>query len=325
MDRQSCIVTGGAGFIGTHLLSSLNQTKRFNRIFVLDSKPPQVDFPGVVHIPCDLKQPLAVDISEPCHTCFHLAAVCKEPGYEWEEYFSVNYAGTVNLRDFAERIGIRNIIFTSTMMVYRAGEQRCTEDALTAPDTAYGMSKLLAELVLKEWGARSPQRRLRIVRPGVVFGKGESANYTRLYHALRKKRFVYVGRKSTVKGSIYVKDLVRFLEFLTDDPLGDSLYNLVYPEPLTIEDICTAMCEVFGFNSHIPVLPYRLALLGGYVGEFLSQMGINTHIHHRRIEKLYNSTDLTADRACKNGFRVAYPLRDALRDWQKDCLPEDIY
>ncbi len=148
MKPESCIITGGSGFIGTHLIYHLLATKRFNKLYVLDLKAPQVVSPDVTYVQCDIRQPIAVDIAEQCDTCYHLAALCKEPGYEWDEYFETNYSGTVNVCDYAEKIGIKNIIFTSTMMVFQAGEKRNDEEALTAPDTAYGMSKLLAELAL---------------------------------------------------------------------------------------------------------------------------------------------------------------------------------
>lgn len=325
MTRAACLITGGSGFIGTHLIEYLLKEVRFSKIYVLDKRKPVIACNGVEYINCDINSSVSIEKLNNCDTCYHLAALCKEPGYKWDEYFATNYTGTKNVCDLAERIDIKNIIFTSTMMVFRSGELRNNEEALTAPDTAYGMSKLLAELTLKEWLAKSTERRLRIVRPGVVFGRGESANYTRLYNALKKHRFAYMGRKETVKGSIYVKDLVRFLEYVTDDHFDRTTYNLVYPTALTIEEICKAMVEVFKFNKRIPVVPYKLALLGGYLFEFLSKLGLKTNIHHRRIQKLYYSTDISADRAMESGFNLKYSLKEALLDWQKDCLPNDLY
>jgi succinate dehydrogenase/fumarate reductase flavoprotein subunit len=77
------------------------------------------------------------------------------------------------------------------MMVFRAGEARNHEESLTAPDTGYGMSKLLAQWVLTAWQKAAPERRLRMVKLGVVFGRWENGNYTRLYYALKKRRFAY--------------------------------------------------------------------------------------------------------------------------------------
>ena len=63
----------------------------------------------------------------------------------------------------------------------------------------------------------------------------------------------------------------------------------------------------------------------GYLFEMLALLGIKSGIHHRRIQKLYYSTDISADRVVASGFRFSYTLREALLDWQQDCLPEDLY
>lgn len=325
MIKDSCIVTGGSGFIGNHLVEFLLRSKRYNNIYILDTKSPQINDSSIKFIHCDIRTPIVIHIPEYCGTCYHLAALCKEPGYDWDEYYVTNHVGTRHVCDFSDKLGVNNIIFTSTMMVFRASDERNHEEAITAPDTAYGMSKLLAEQVLQEWLARSKDRRMRIVRPGVVFGRGESANYTRLYYALKKRRFAYIGRKETVKGSIYVKDLVGFLDFVTRDDNSRVVYNFVYPESITIEEVCRTMCEVFGFSCRIPVVPYRLALIGGYFFEILAGVGIKTSIHHRRIQKLYYSTNVSADPAKESGYKLAYSLKEAFNDWKKDCLPQDLY
>ena len=325
MTKSSCLITGGSGFIGTHLINHFLKERCFSKIIVLDLVPSNVADPSVEYVFCDIRKPIPSEGLPPCDICFHLAALCKEPGYDWNDYFVTNHEGTGNVIRLADEMSIRTIIFTSTMMVFRAGDERNAEDDTAAPDTAYGISKLLAELELKRWEAGSAENRLRIVRPGVVFGKGESANYTRLYYALKKRRFAYIGRKTTVKGSIYVKDLVRFLDFCRSDTCGHTLYNLAYPDPLTIEQICRAMYDVFGLKGVIPVVPYRPALMLGYFFEYLALLGTRTGIHHRRIQKLYYSTDITADRAAASGFLLSYPLREALLDWRQDCLPEDLY
>jgi len=323
---NNCIITGGSGFIGTHLIQSLLNDGLFDKITVIDIKEPRISDARVEYINGDIRQPISIELSGDYSTCYHLAAVCKEPGFPWDEYFQTNYIGTINVCNWTNRIGVKNLIFTSTMMVFRAGEERNHEESLTAPDTGYGMSKLLAEWVVKEWQSKAANRRLRIVRLGVVFGQWENGNYTRLYYALKKRRFAYIGRKTTVKGSIYVKDTIRFLIFLTDDNHSRCTYNLVYQQSTTIKDICDTMSEVFGFSGRmIPVVPYRLALWAAYGFEFISALGLKNPIHHRRIQKLYYSTDISADKAYDTGFQLQFSLRDALKDWRDKCLPEDIY
>jgi nucleoside-diphosphate-sugar epimerase len=323
---RRCLVTGGSGFIGTHLLEALVIQPGVERVVVLDLIPPKVVDSRIEYWECDLRRAVVTDIARysDLDTCYHLAAVCKEPGFAWDEYFESNYAATRHLGVFLASAGIRNLLFTSTTMVFRAGERRMDEAALTSADTAYGMSKALAEEHLLGWQAALPERRLRIVRPGVVFGRGEDGNYTRLFRALKGRRFVYVGRRTTVKGCIYVKDVVRVLGLLTDDNRGRTTYNLVYPDPLTIEQICRSFCAVLGLKRWIPVVPFRLALALAYLLEVLGLIGVKTSVHHRRIEKLYYSTNVSAEPARALGV-PQYALREAIADWWSDCGNRDLY
>ncbi len=326
MNDNDVVIVGGSGFIGLHLLRYLLEKRIFNRIIVIDIQAPGIADPRIIFIRADIANLITVDLSNyKIEYCIHLAALCKEPGYTWEEYFVSNYIGTKNICDLATRNKIRNIIFTSTMMVFKAGEKRNSENDLTAPDTAYGISKLLAEEVLIQWEKSHSGNKLKIIRPGVVFGKGEKGNFTRLFKALKKNLFVYVGRKDTIKGSVYVKDVVNMIVFLFNSSSKNVVYNCVFPEPDTIEKICTAMCDVMGWKRYIPVIPYRILLISSYVFEFFDAIGIKNPVHHRRIEKLYHSTHLSADTAINAGFRFSYTLRSALVDWKNDCGNNELF
>lgn len=320
------IVTGGSGFIGSHLLNKIINSKKNVKILVLDIKPPRVTHRNIEYIYCDIREPIDLSLNDNYDTCYHLAALCKEPGFDWDEYFLTNQIGTVNVCDWLARNNINNLIFTSTMMTFRAGEKCDSESSLASPNTAYGISKLLAEHSIQEWQATNTQRRIRMVRLGVVFGKWEEGNYTRLYYSLKKKRFAYIGKKSTIKGSIYVKDAVDFLIILTTDTYQHQLYNLAYKESTSIEYICTSIQEAFDFKKHyIPTVPYALALSLAYGFEFLSLLGLKTSIHHRRIQKLYQSTNIAVDRAYSIGFAPKFTLKEAFQDWHNDCEHKDLY
>ena len=96
------------------------------------------------------------------------------------------------------------------------------------------------------WQARNQaERQLTIVRPGVVFGKGENGNFTRLYWGIRGGKFIYPGRKDTVKACIYVKELVRFMLYrLEHHEQGVELYNCTFEPAYTIEQIVETMKKV---------------------------------------------------------------------------------
>jgi nucleoside-diphosphate-sugar epimerase len=223
------------------------------------------------------------------------------------------------------RLRAGRIIFTSTMMVFGAGEEPKSEDSLTAPTTAYGMSKLLAEETLRAWQRERPERRVTVIRPAVVFGRGEEGNYTRLYYALKRHRFAYIGRRTTIKSCVYIKDAIRFLLFVLERPGSFAVYNLAAREEPTIEEICDAFGRVCGVSTRIPTVPYTIALGLGYAGELLGRFGVSTALHHRRIEKLFYSNRILASAAIEAGFEFRFGLEDALVDWRAECAPRDLY
>jgi nucleoside-diphosphate-sugar epimerase len=325
MPISDFVITGGSGFIGTHLIHALLQHNPASAINVLDVAPPKIQDARVHFHACDIRNPITIRLPANA-TLFHLAAIAKEPGYPWREYFDANHIGTNHVIALAEANNIQRIFFTSTMMVFRAGKERNSDDDPCYPDTAYGISKLLAEKELFRWQAAIPTRQLAIVRPSVVFGPGENGNYTRLFRQLRRNLFFYMGRKDTIKASVYVKDLVRFLLWLNPSLAShpSSLYNFALPQALTIQTICEAICTEFGFRKPHLVVPFKLALLGGYLGELAAVIGIRNPVHHRRIEKLYHSTDIAPDRVLREGFAFEYPLPQALADWRADCGGQEL-
>lgn len=322
---MKCIIIGGSGFIGTHLQKKLIELNIFTDILIIDLVEPKKNYSNVKYLHADIRKKITINLDSQYTVCFHLAALCKEPGFQWDDYFTTNHIGTINVCHWLEKNNIKNLIFTSTMMTFRAGEKYNNEESLTSPDTAYGISKLLAENYICRWHETDKNRRIINIRLGVVFGQWEKGNYTRLYYALKKHRFAYIGKKTTIKGSMYVKDVVDFILLTLNDQADYDLYNLAYLQPTTIQEICESFKDTFGFNGYIPTIPYRLALLMGYTFEFLSILGLKTNIHHRRIQKLYQSTNISSERAYKIGFTPKFTLREALQDWKKDCLPKDIH
>lgn len=324
---MNILITGGSGFIGSHLVSSLaNARGEVDNIVNLDLNASNTKHATLQTIICDIRdysQLESLEVETKFDICIHLAALCKEPGFEWEEYFETNHVGTLNTIRMCEMLNINRILFTSTMMVYKAEEVQRTEDSITAPDTAYGISKLLAEKELLAWKGKDPERELKIIRPAVVFGENENANFTRLYKTLRKGFFPFVGKSTTVKSSIYVKELVRFLLHLVDKKTNVDIYNFSFPNSnqQSIFDIVKNFKSVFGMKCITPVLPFRLLVLLSYVFEGLNSIGLRNSIHHRRIQKLYYSTDIYPRNALASGYEFMFDLKTALEDWKNSEDP----
>ncbi|MCX7071008.1 MAG: NAD(P)-dependent oxidoreductase [Gammaproteobacteria bacterium] len=322
---RNIVVTGGSGFIGTYLCKALSEQADVDRIVVLDRVPPSQSIAKLQFVQCDLRDPLPFMPDFPVATCFHLAAACREPGFDWDEYFVNNHVATRRVTEWAVRCGIPSIVFTSTAMVFRAGDERHRESDTPNADTAYGISKALAEETLRGWRDGALDRRLRVVRPGVVFGCGAGGNFVNLYKALRRGLFAYIGRRTTVKSAIYVKDLVRLLLTVERDAQQIDTFHGAYFEPTTIGSVCASLCKAYGWSRFIPVIPFRLAWLAAIPFQALDAIGLRNPVHTRRIEKLFCSTDLSAENLRSIGFEHQFSLDAAIADWRESCAPKSLY
>ncbi len=325
------LIFGGTGFIATHLINLLKAevVNDGDHIYALDIVMPGEEgvVPGVVeeiegvdYIRCDVRQGIQLNINTTeDDIIFNLAAVHRTPGHEDYEYFETNIRGAENVTAYAEGAGIKKMLFTSSIAPYGPAEDLKTEETLPTPNTPYGISKLVAEKIHQIWQARNPERELTIVRPGTVFGKGEHGNFTRLYWGIRRGYFIYTGRKDTIKGGIYVKDLVRFFKFRMIDHSypGSDIFNCTFEPAYTIEQICNAMMSATGMRRHIPVISgdllMAIAKVIGPIG------GKKIGIHPDRVKKLMVSTNISGEKLMHSGFKFKYTLKSALHDWYKDC------
>ncbi len=322
-------ITGGSGFIGVHLTNLIKDEYPTSKIYNLDIEKqeekrlrlknynsPIIKASAVSSefIYCDVRkkiEKLPVSVSEE-DVLIHLAAVHQTPGYEDYEYFETNIRGAENVVDFAERYGIRTVVFMSSISVYGTSESMKKEGDLPMPNTPYGISKLVSEKIFMGWQKEAPYRKLVVLRPGVVFGKGENGNFTRMYWAIRKHRFAYPGRKDTIKACIYVKDLVRFVLFCIKKTENQQLFNCGYEPSYHLEQIVAAMKTATRTSTYVPYLPNFLIMPAAIL---LGMLGSPMGICRDRVVKLQISTNVSGEKMSKTGFEYKWTLQEALQDW----------
>lgn len=328
------IIFGGTGFIGTHLAKLLKEVHPECTIYDLDLIKPGNPLPTVKnykpalkegerhpahYIYCDVRK--SIDIENIAFTSddviFNFAAVHRTPGHPDHAYFETNILGAENVTAFAEKHDIKKLVFTSSIAPYGAAEDEKFETTLPTPNTPYGISKLVAEKIHQIWQAKNQvERQLTIVRPGVVFGKGENGNFTRLYWSIRGGKFAYPGRKDTIKACIYVKELVRFMFYrLEHHAQGVELYNCCYEPAYTIEHICEAMKKVTSLNRHIMDIPNGVIMpVACVIGALGAPMGICP----ARVRKLQISTNICGKKLAESGYQFKWTFEEALNDWFED-------
>lgn len=308
---------GQAGFIGSHLLTYFAKSHPEIKILKYDISSDKS---------LDIRKPIEFEYNELPRPdiIVNLAAIHRTPGHPDYDYFETNIRGAENVCAFAEKKGINSIIFTSSIAPYGAGEDLKTENTLPTPNTPYGISKLVAEHIHKEWVAKDPKRKLLIIRPGVVFGQGENGNYTRLYKAIKSGTFFYPGRKDTIKACIYVKDLVQLsFQIFNSYESGVRTYNFTYEPAPTIEEIIETMSAVIGIKS--PKLLVNGKLLKS-AAAILGPLGFNKiGIHPDRVKKLMLSTNISGKKILDDGYSFQYSLKSALEDWYNDCNRQGLF
>ena len=321
------IIFGGSGFIGTHLKRYIVETLSLSdKVYSFDLKRKVSEDFEILDVRKNIDINLA-NVSD--SVIYNLAAVHTTPGHADHEYFEANIFGAQNVCDFARKNNIQTIVFTSSIAPYGASEDYKTEETLPMPNTPYGISKLTAEYIHKLWQAEDPEnRKLVIVRPGVVFGKQEGGNFTRLYNSLKKGFFFYPGRKDTIKASVYVKDVARILyEAGQSEKPGHITYNLTYFPAPTIEEICITMAKATHTQAPKVLVPgwaLKSAAGSAYFGARVLGKNISG-IHPDRVKKLMISTNISGEKLSLSPYKLQFSLQEALEDWYHDCEKTGLY
>jgi len=154
------------------------------------------------------------------------------------------------------------------------------------------------------------------VRPGTVFGPGEGGNFTRLAWALKRRRFLYPGRRDTIKACGFVGDLVESMLFMRAHAAPTVTYNFSYAPPPTIEEVCAAFAEVGELPRPLGTVPLPLILAAG---RLLHKAGVES-FRPERVQKLNRSTNIHARVLSDSGFDYPTTLRTGLAAW-RDAEP----
>jgi UDP-glucose 4-epimerase len=164
MDPGTILVTGGAGYIGSHVVLQLRA--RGERVVVLDNlstgfRQAVLDCPLVVGSVGDREQVRAVLREHGVDTVMHFAAhtVVPESVADPLKYYGNNTCATQNLLKCCTEFRIRRFVFSSTAAVYGIPKEAFAEETTpTAPINPYGTSKLMSEWMLRDVSAASGMR-----------------------------------------------------------------------------------------------------------------------------------------------------------------------
>jgi UDP-glucose 4-epimerase len=238
------IVTGGAGFIGSHLVDAL--LAQGDEVHVVDDlsfgRRENVAAGAELH-ELDVRssmRDLFTDVRP--EVCFHLAATVDVTASveRPEEDASVNVGGTANVLGAAAHVGARVVFASSGGAVYGEAPEPVNEDAPLEPSSPYGAAKLAAEAYVAMYrrmsGAAHVSLRIANAYGPRQLPKGEAAVVAVFLHALaRDERPRIFGDGRQTRDFVYVADIVD--AFLRASSAGDGVYNVGTGRTTTVGDL----------------------------------------------------------------------------------------
>jgi Nucleoside-diphosphate-sugar epimerases len=317
------IIFGGSGYIGTKLTEFLLNDSNTEKVFLADIKISSIKNEKVVYIDCDVRNKDNFDqlpnIS--IDRIFNFAAIHREPGHDRLEYYETNIKGAENVCSYAEKIGCKNILFTSSISVYGPTLTPTDEYKLTTPDTPYGISKLTAEYIHREWLAKTEDRKLVIVRPGVVYGPGDPGNILRMIKAVEKGYFFLPTTPQIKKSYAYVFGLIDSFVFAMNLPDKLFIYNYVEKETESLGEMIKIINTVVNKKTHIIRLPFKLVQFAAFI---LYKINPNLNgVHPARVKKVARPTHIIPKVLIEKDFKFNYDFLKSLYHW-KQISPNDF-
>lgn len=304
-------VIGGSGFIGTRLCELLKQS---GEAFQIVDKCISETFPDLTTVADVTRLDLLVPALNGCDAIINLAAEHRDDVRPRSLYDDVNVTGARNVCKAAEHLGVRRIIFTSTVAIYGFAPADTDESGLVAPFNDYGRTKAEAEVVFKEWQHADPSgRSLVIVRPTVVFGERNRGNVYNLLRQIASGMFVMIGTGRNRKSMAYVGNVVAFLQHMRRAPPGVHIVNYVDKPDMDMNQLVDlARCTLGRSPRWRPRLPY----LAGYsIGAAMDALAFATRrtfpVSRIRVRKFCATTQF-ATAAHSFGFEPPYSLQEGL-------------
>jgi len=248
--RQRILVTGGSGFIGSHVVDKLIAAGHQPCIFDMVVSPFHDDSVDTyVGELSDL--PALTDAMRDCDTVMHLAAVADVSQVALDPVFAeqVNARGTLHVLQAARDAGVGRVIYASTIWVYN-GLTGSVDETATLPlaNHLYTATKIAGEMYCTSY-AELYDLQSTILRFGIPYGPRARpaavlAQFVR--RALDGEPLTVAGAGDQSRRFVYVEDLADGCVAALAPVAADRVYNLVGDEDTTILDIAQVVSELVG-------------------------------------------------------------------------------
>lgn len=248
------LVTGGSGFLGSHVADALSERGHEVAIFDVKSSPFLRDNQRMII--GDVTDADAVNAAvKGCDAVYHLAALA-EIGQAMDhprDTMSVNVMGTVNVLEAAREHAIKRFVFSSSIYVY------------SDQGSFYRTSKQACEHLLQDYQDRFGLD-FTILRFGSLYGpRADSSNavFRMVSSALKTGKVKYVGNGREVREYIHIRDAALMSADVLADEYRNAILHLTGRERMTTGDMLEMLKEIF--NGEVEISLGKESMAGHYI------------------------------------------------------------
>jgi UDP-glucose 4-epimerase len=267
---STSLVTGGAGFIGSHVADEL--LSHGHKVVVLDdlSGGFEDNVPsGAVFVKGSILDTELIDRLFDRHNfthVYHLAAYAAEGLSHFIKRFNYNnnLIGSVNLINSSVNYGVRCFVFTSSIAVYGAGQSPMTEEMVPLPEDSYGIAKLAVEKELKVTHEMFGLDYV-IFRPHNVYGERQNIgdryrNVVGIFmnQLMKGELMTIFGDGEQQRAFTHISDVAPIIAASVDVPSArNQIFNVGADLPHTVNDLAQIVADAMGKDCNVAHLDPR--------------------------------------------------------------------
>ncbi len=266
------VVTGGLGFIGSHLCRSILQGGTKLIIFddlsnadklSLDEFNEYDHFEFIQH---DISSPLP-DLNKDIDYIFNLAALVSVPDSFQNPLrtHQVNETGFINVLEFAKRHHVKKLVYASSCAVYGSClNLPLKEIEPVIPESPYGLTKLNNERYAKYFHQANGLESVGL-RFFNVFGPGQKptspyAGVISIFmdRAIKNEPITIYGDGSQIRDFVFVEDIVKAMIYASQSEIGCEVFNVGTGIPTSVNDLFKSISDITNYAGDPIYAPHRL-------------------------------------------------------------------
>ena len=321
------LVTGGTGFIGSHLAEE--GRRRGAEVVVLgltDRPEEQANAELLTRLGAEVI-PGSITDAELCRRAargathiFHLAVAMREGGKTDKFFESINLDGTRHLLEAATAERVERFVYCSTIGIYgHRAPGITTEESPLSPGNIYERTKVVAERLVRDFAENCALPSV-VLRPADVYGPRDQ-RLLKMFKGVSRGRFPLFGGGEGRRHMVYVDDVVSafFKACEREEALGEGLI-VAGPRACTLRELLDQVTAATGkkrYGIRLPLAP--MLGLAAVVEDVSSALAIDPPIYRRRMDFFHSDSAFDTSRARRVlGWEPQVDLEEGIRRTYED-------